>query len=430
MPFPPLPPPPPTPAPGVPAARPPPRKPGAPRKAAVPEKRRPPERPPVLLSSSWPSATLKRPPARRAPGPASPRAPPPSAPGRPRAPAPCAPRPAGSSDGPAAVATSGAGPDAALRFSLSLTPEAVLVIQRRHLEKQLLARPRRAAPAPSADAGRPLAPWPRGRAAGLGRRPPLPGTPLLPGGLQGPDPGPRPADLRPLLKVSLLNERHKYDDVEYEEEVAAADEGLVRKCTEWLRGVESAAAARDRGPTRDAARLADPAAYLPRGRTAADLFLPHAGACESAFCTCGPLPRPQVSSGLVRVGPGDPPRGAGPPLWVSLCECATPGALVRAVGDSHVWVRQQDQLRGSSGPSSLRRQLSGAFAPAEGDLAAAWPAGTTVGDSGRLRGATTAAALLRSETHMEPPQVGGSGCSAGCEDTAAFSPSADVENES
>ncbi|XP_033259892.1 proline-rich protein 18 [Orcinus orca] len=260
MPFPPLQPPPPTPAPGVPAARPPPRKPGATRKAAVPacappgplppaaaaEKRRPPERPPVLLSSSWPSATLKRPPARRAPGPASPRAPSPSAPGRPRAPAPCTTRPAGSGDGPAGVATSGAGPDAALRFSLSLTPEAVLVIQRRHLEKQLLARPRRAAPAPSNDAGRPLAPWPRARAAGLGRRP------LLSGGLQGPDPGPRPADLRPLLKVSLLNERHKYDDVEYEEEVAAADEGLVRKCTEWLRGVESAAAARDRAGPLDA----------------------------------------------------------------------------------------------------------------------------------------------------------------------------------
>lgn len=59
-------------------------------------------------------------------------------------------------------------------------------------------------------------------------------------------------DLRALLKVSLLNERHRYDDVEYEEEALGApgaskvDEGLVRKCTEWLRGVESAAA-RDQG---------------------------------------------------------------------------------------------------------------------------------------------------------------------------------------
>ncbi|XP_031312535.2 proline-rich protein 18 [Camelus dromedarius] len=258
MPFPPLPPPPPTPAPGVPAARPLPRKPSAPRKVAAPacappgpsppaaaaeKKRRPPERPPVLLSSSWPSATLRRPPARRGPGPAPPRTPPQAAPGRPRASAPCAPRPAGSGDGSAGTTASGGGPDAALRFSLSLTPEAVLLIQRRHLERQLLARPRRALPGPSADAGRLLSPGSRARAAGLGRRPPSPGA------QQTPDPGARPADLRPLLKVSLLNERHKYDDVEYEEEAEAADEGLVRKCTEWLRGVESAAAARDRaGP--------------------------------------------------------------------------------------------------------------------------------------------------------------------------------------
>lgn len=60
-----------------------------------------------------------------------------------------------------------------------------------------------------------------------------------------------------MLQVSLLNERHRYDDVEYEEDEAAgdpgafaADEGLVRKCTEWLRGVESAAA-RDRAAKMD-----------------------------------------------------------------------------------------------------------------------------------------------------------------------------------
>ncbi|XP_070112649.1 proline-rich protein 18 [Equus przewalskii] len=262
MPFPPVPPPPPAPAPGVPAARPPPRRPGIPRKAAAPacappgpsppaaageKKKRPPERPEGLLSSSWPSATLKRPPARRAPGPAPPRAPPQAAPCRPRAPAACAPaRPAGSGHSPAGATASGArtagsgtaagaGPDDALRFSLSLTPEAVLLIQRRHMEKQLLARPRRPLPSPSADARRLLAPCPRATAAGLSRRP------APPGGLQALDLGPRPADLRPVLKVSLLNERHKYDDVEYEEEAEVVDEGLVRKCTEWLRGVESAA---------------------------------------------------------------------------------------------------------------------------------------------------------------------------------------------
>ncbi|XP_045661408.1 proline-rich protein 18 [Ursus americanus] len=227
MPFPPMPPRAPAPTPGVPAARAPNRRPGAPRRAAAPtctppapsppaaagEKRRPPERPEGLLSGSWPSTTLKRPPARRAPGPAPPRAP--------ARPARCGPSPAGAS-----------GPDAAVRFSLSLTPEAVLLLQRRHLEKQLIARPCRPVPSPSADARRLLGPCSCARPAGPGRRPPPPGS------LQAPDP-------RPALPVSLLNERHKYDDVEYEEEAPAVDEGLVRKCTEWLRGVEKAAAARD-----------------------------------------------------------------------------------------------------------------------------------------------------------------------------------------
>nr|XP_027795253.1 proline-rich protein 18 [Marmota flaviventris] len=281
MPFPPV-PPPPAPAPRVPAARPLPGRPGAPPSSSPPaaaaaaageKKRRPPERPEVLLSSSWPSATLKRPPARRGPGPGRTQPPTPAraplqaSPGRAGTPATGAtPRLVGSGTGPAGATFTGAGavagPDDGMRFSLSLTPEAILVIQRRHLEKQLLARPRRPFPSPSADPRRPLAPGPRARATGLrrggatsgpdappaagpGRRTP-PRAPLLPGGLQTPVPGPRPADLRPVLKVSLLNERHKYDDVEYEEETEVVDEGLVRKCTEWLRGVESAAAARDR----------------------------------------------------------------------------------------------------------------------------------------------------------------------------------------
>ncbi|XP_032264132.1 proline-rich protein 18, partial [Phoca vitulina] len=182
--------------------------------AAAAEKRRPPERPEGLLSGSWPSTTLKRPPARRAP----------ARPARP------GPSPAGA-----------AGPDAAVRFSLSLTPEAVLLLQRRHLEKQLLARPCRPPPSPSpaADARRLLGPCSCAPPAGPGRRPQPPGPPQAP--------GPRPA-----LPVSLLNDRHKYDDVEYEEEAPVVDEGLVRKCTEWLRGVEKAAAARDHAGPLDA----------------------------------------------------------------------------------------------------------------------------------------------------------------------------------
>lgn len=114
-----------------------------------------------------------------------------------------------------------------LRFSLRLTPEAALVLQRRNLEKQLSAR----RPGPSAVPGCPR------RAFVCSRR----GSPLEGRG------GPKPPPQELLLKISLLNDQNRYDDVEYEEEDGWAagrvpDEGLVRRCTEWLRGVESAAA--------------------------------------------------------------------------------------------------------------------------------------------------------------------------------------------
>nr|BAC32336.1 unnamed protein product [Mus musculus] len=281
MPPPPPPPPPPPRTPGGPAARQLSRRPCAPPAPSPPaasaaggeKKRRPPE---MLLSSSWPSATLKRPPVRRGPGlgsgtpqPAtSARVPPQPSPGRGGTSTTCsAPRRVACSHIPAGSTASGtsagagAGPDDATRFSLNLTPEAILVIQRRHLEKQLLARPRRPFPTPSADPRLPLVPCPRTRASTLRRGGPtsVPNAPLavavssrppraslLPGGLQATLPSPCPSRLGPVLKVSLLNEKHKYDDEEYEEEVEVVDEGLVRKCTEWLRGVESAAAARGR----------------------------------------------------------------------------------------------------------------------------------------------------------------------------------------
>ncbi|XP_028359796.1 proline-rich protein 18 [Phyllostomus discolor] len=250
MPF----PPPPAPAPRVSAARPPPRR---PRKTAAPtcappaplppaatrEKQRPPARPEALLSRSWPSATLRKPPVGRAPGPAPRRA---------QAPAGSSPSPAGTTD------TAALGPrrEAAARFPLNLPPEVTPVLHRRPLEQQLLARPRRLLPAPLASATLPLGPQPgaKGRGprrgggpGGLDAR--LPGLPLPPRGRWAPDPSPRPAHLRGVLKVSLLNDRHKYDDVEYEEEATVMDEDLVRRCTEWLRGVEAAAAARSRtGP--------------------------------------------------------------------------------------------------------------------------------------------------------------------------------------
>lgn len=97
-------------------------------------------------------------------------------------------------------------------FSLRLTPEAILVIQKRNLEKQRSANVRRVF---ASNSGR----CPR---SSLQTSPP---------------------DIRELVKISLLNDQHRYDDMEYEDEcwLRDGDAGLVRKCTEWLQGVEMAA---------------------------------------------------------------------------------------------------------------------------------------------------------------------------------------------
>ncbi|KAJ6664622.1 hypothetical protein lerEdw1_006195 [Lerista edwardsae] len=191
------------------------------------------------FSSSWPSASLpKQPPRNRAsPGSRSPAAPLSAATAAPVVEAPqalargrsaVAPPGSGTRSLESLCAVQGGRAEAALRFSLSLPPEAIRVLQRRNLEKQQRQRGRAPRSASPDAAKRPLAGG------------------LSPGG-----------DLRALLQVSLLNERHRYDDVEYEEDDAAgapgaptADEGLVRKCMEWLRGVESATA-RDRADKLD-----------------------------------------------------------------------------------------------------------------------------------------------------------------------------------
>ncbi|KAM6405074.1 LOW QUALITY PROTEIN: proline-rich protein 18 [Pluvialis apricaria] len=184
-------------------------------KAARKARGAPPERA-GPLSSSWPCSSLQRQPPRRPPAERGgrPQPAPPQPRGRPGA--------AGAGGSRSCESLGGAAGETALRFSLSLPPEAVRLLQRRSLERQ------RGQPAPAV--GGRAAPARRGGRAGGG------------GG-----------DLRALLKISLLNDRHRYDDEEYEEEEeggaaaagAAVDEGLVRKCTEWLRGVESAAG-RDR----------------------------------------------------------------------------------------------------------------------------------------------------------------------------------------
>ncbi|KAI7811291.1 putative proline-rich protein 18-like [Triplophysa rosa] len=93
--------------------------------------------------------------------------------------------------------------------SVSLTPEATLLLQKRSREKQLRAI--------------------RSGAAH-----------------QRKDPFDKSGSRSniPIMKISLLNDRHRYDDVEYEEEVEQrVVQNTLLKCSEWLRGVENAAGA-------------------------------------------------------------------------------------------------------------------------------------------------------------------------------------------
>ncbi|CAN9499930.1 unnamed protein product [Ophioblennius macclurei] len=115
-----------------------------------------------------------------------------------------------------------------IQFTLSLTPEAILVIQKRNLEKQMMAkqqkccastdfRHRRVFPSKKAHGGsKSCAPASKAESA--------------------------EQDITAIVKISLLNDQYKYDDVEYEEEDGDVDETVVRKCKEWLKGVENAAA--------------------------------------------------------------------------------------------------------------------------------------------------------------------------------------------
>ncbi|XP_008320495.1 proline-rich protein 18 [Cynoglossus semilaevis] len=115
-----------------------------------------------------------------------------------------------------------------IHFTLSLTPEAILVIQKRNLEKQMMAkqqkccatadfRQRRLFPSKKTHGGsKACAAVSKAESA--------------------------EQDISAIVKISLLNDQYKYDDVEYEEEDGDVDETVVRKCKEWLKGVENAAA--------------------------------------------------------------------------------------------------------------------------------------------------------------------------------------------
>ncbi|KAJ7987428.1 hypothetical protein DPEC_G00326380 [Dallia pectoralis] len=112
-----------------------------------------------------------------------------------------------------------------IQFSLSLTPEAILVIQKRSLEKQTLAKQQKCC-----------------ASVDLRHRRVFPSKRTQGGVSKSTVPAEHAEDITAIVKISLLNDRYKYDDVEYEEEDGDVDETVVRKCKEWLRGVESAAA--------------------------------------------------------------------------------------------------------------------------------------------------------------------------------------------
>ncbi|XP_077437240.1 proline-rich protein 18 [Vanacampus margaritifer] len=115
-----------------------------------------------------------------------------------------------------------------IQFTLSLTPEAILVIQKRNLEKQMLAKQQKCCA--SADF-RHRRVFPSKKASHGSSK-----------GAQVTKTEEAEQDITAIVKISLLNDQHKYDDVEYEEEDADVDETVMRKCKEWLKGVESAAA--------------------------------------------------------------------------------------------------------------------------------------------------------------------------------------------
>ncbi|KAF7660611.1 hypothetical protein LDENG_00278870 [Lucifuga dentata] len=115
-----------------------------------------------------------------------------------------------------------------IQFTLSLTPEAILVIQKRNLEKQMMAKQQKCCA--SADF-RHRRVFPSKKAHGGSKS----GVPMAK--VESAE-----QDITAIVKISLLNDQYKYDDVEYEEEDGDVDETVVRKCKEWLKGVESAAA--------------------------------------------------------------------------------------------------------------------------------------------------------------------------------------------
>ncbi|XP_074502375.1 uncharacterized protein prr18 [Sebastes fasciatus] len=121
-----------------------------------------------------------------------------------------------------------------IQFTLSLTPEAILVIQKRNLEKQMMAKQQKCCASADFRHSRRVFPSIKKTHQGATKA----SAPSAAGAKQES----AEQDITAIVKISLLNDQYKYDDVEYEEEDGDVDETVVRKCKEWLKGVENAAA--------------------------------------------------------------------------------------------------------------------------------------------------------------------------------------------
>lgn len=123
------------------------------------------------------------------------------------------------------------------RFTLTLTPEAVLLLQRRNSERRQRSAARNAESGAGVSGSTTDS---RRRKENISKRHQSSTQRHSTQAAARNNSDGELRDISSIVKISLLNEQHKYDDVEYEEEECyGVDERVVLKCTEWLRGLES-----------------------------------------------------------------------------------------------------------------------------------------------------------------------------------------------
>uniref|UniRef100_A0A8C5G2P3 Si:dkeyp-57d7.4 n=1 Tax=Gouania willdenowi TaxID=441366 RepID=A0A8C5G2P3_GOUWI len=122
-------------------------------------------------------------------------------------------------------------------FTLTLTPEVVVLLQRRNSERHQRSASSNPGTGPSASGS--VTDTRRRRENASKRQQPATQRTATPSNRAvAKHKNVEVGDISSIVKISLLNEHHRYDDVEYEEENYGLDERVVLKCTEWLRGLE------------------------------------------------------------------------------------------------------------------------------------------------------------------------------------------------